>query len=431
MRNPSRMLAAMAIFLVFWQGSAVAGGLPVLDSSTPVIGETVEEAVSDVVDTVEATTSVDASESLPVQTEKAATDANAPSSPSSGSSASASGHTVDADLLDGDLAVISGSEASSGSDGCSAHATVLSLLGGELMGADAQCSPGGTVTQEVGLLTETCEASGGVVCMALLYGRAATSDDASSRSSSSDTSIATACVGGETMHPMDGCQGPVLARIANTHSDANYDKTDGSAEASESSMLAEVCLGGEDPATGKCTGLGINLLSSEAGAEASRSGSSQSSSSYILRIEAMGEDQATVGEDALDLPPSCYADPTLCAALNQTTNEALPGGGSVNQEGVSAVLDGVIDVSAENTAASAQYGGRAARTPPTAGNGTKGNAPGNIGSRPANRPAINAGPPGPALATTGTDILAALLLALTLIGVGIGLFVWTERGVDI
>jgi hypothetical protein len=408
-RRALQAAAAAALFMFVLQGSAFAEiGVPVLDDVTATVDATVEEVTGTVDEVVTEVTS-----ELPAisPTDNSAND----SKKSQGSSSSAEGHIVTTDLLDSDLLDISQTTSSTDANGCAADATVLALVGTKLMGTEADCSPGQSVSAETGYLTEVCEASGGAVCLALLYGKATTMDSPTSMFSSSDTAITSACLGGESMHPTDGCAGPVFLGVGRTHSDSTRSKDGRSAAANEWARLAELCLGGRDAVSGKCSGLGINLGHSEAHGSASPSGVDTSSESYILGIEAQGEDVIKVAPDALDLPADCYGtDPALCAALNQTVESTTGSSGAINQEGVSAELSGILDAGVDNAGVSVDV---------TKVKGVQVSPPKapNVKPGPNNRPPAFAGPAGPALANTGANITATIGFALVLIGAGLGL----------
>jgi hypothetical protein len=178
-------------------------------------------------------------------------------------SASAEGGVVHVGIADEDLVTVGRAGAQKDRDeSASGDATVLALLGHEVIGAHADAANGSSQS-ETGYLTETCEGTDGALCVALLYGQAESADGSHSSSASSDTAVASGCAGGDATRPTQACDDGAYVAVARSHSDASQDRTDHSAEANEISDGAVVCVGGQDSTTGSCSGVGVSALHGE------------------------------------------------------------------------------------------------------------------------------------------------------------------------
>lgn len=249
--------------------------------------------------------------------------------PESTASASADGGVVEVRLFGREVVRAGGSRAEAGPGGSSSNATVLSVLGHELIGARSR-SRNGSGTSETGYLSESCAATNGVICLALLYGRASSSDDEGSSSASSDTALVSACVGGNQQRPDDHCDGPVGATVGESRSRASHDKRSGESKSSQSNSGADVCIGGEDERSGRCDGVGAVLLSSSSrsGASPGKEPTSESAAS-LATIEAGGEKVVSIDQSAdVSVPPGCPSGSVACLSLNQTRSSAASGGSS-------------------------------------------------------------------------------------------------------
>ena len=272
------------------------------------------------------------------------TEATVASTPGS-ASASASGVVLHIEVFDEELVTASGTGATTGSDGSSSDATVLSLLGHELIGAHADAT-GGSSEDETGYGTETCEASDGSLCIALLYGHAEAADDASSSSSSSHTLGGSICLGGTQTDPDASCDGPIGLTVAESNAMVSQDKGTGAAGAEESTSVADLCLGGEDTETGTCDGLGVIVLSSESSASASpgEDGTSDGGASLVT-VESGGEESGSIDqEQQIALPPDCPADGSLvCIVLNEVNTSAGAGSAESGATAVEAIVGRTTD----------------------------------------------------------------------------------------
>jgi hypothetical protein len=328
---------------------------------------------------------------------------------SGGSSASSYGHVIDLDVGGSDVLDVGHSSASSStSDGSSADATVLGVAGQELAGAHAEDGE----TDETGLLLELCGMTGGLACLGLIYGYATAGEG----SSSSDTAILDACLGGDDTErrSTESCAGLLWLSIFDSHADASSDE-DG-ASASESSNGVSACVGGHDD-EGSCSVIGVRLLHSESSAS---SDGETDGGSYIAGIE-QGGDETTIGSDEVhvDVPPDCPEDASVvCVALNEGGAEA----GSAQQ-----TLAGIEVLPGEDGAAGEgkAFDGGASVSSDEPDEVSGGDPSG--GDDPAERaPRVQAAP-GAELPFTGTSMLMWLVLGLAILALGTSVLVAAGR----
>lgn len=331
-------------------------------------------------------------------------------------SARAEGGVVEVRAFGREIVRAGGTGSQSGNEGSSSDATVLSVLGHEVIGAHSG-SRNGSGSSQTGYLTESCEATGGSVCLALLYGRASSSDDQNSTSGSSDTALVSACIGGEQESPEQHCDGPVGATVGESHSRSSQNKRTGEAESTQSSSGADVCIGGENERTGKCDGVGAVLLSSQARSEASpgEEGTGGAESS-VATLEVGGQNVATVDESTA-VPPGCREEESeTCLSLNDKDANAESGGSGSSGRvlGVEVLPDesgeGVVSGAAGESATSASAGEKV--------RGERLTRPDSTGPQVAGANAQRA-QGAFALAATGAGVLRVSVVGLLLIAAGL------------
>jgi hypothetical protein len=399
--------------LVVLQGVAIAtGGVPVdplsevADELAPVPGE-IEDAAPDLQEPEESDDD----------------------SSSDGSSASAWGQAVDVDVLGQDVLTISHSATSaSESDGSSSDATVLAILGEEIFGAHAE-SNGSSNEAETGQLMESCEMSGGQICLGILYGYAYAAEDGDSSEASSDTSVADVCLGGTNAErrPTEECDGPVSAGVLESHSDssANGDR----AEASESSDGARLCLGGVNE-EGVCDGVGVRVLHSESSAYAERDDSGSDGDSYVAGIEQGGSGTYLLtDEQHIDVPPDCPdAASVICIGLNLGDSQAdADGAGNTTTIIHVDVLPGQYE---EGPVGVGDVGEVGTEVTPPGGPDDEPDQPDDVlPEGPLHRDPLPEPAPG-VLPFTGAALGLFILIALGAIGAGSTLFAFARRRSD-
>lgn len=386
--SESRRVAPVALvataFLTMWQGSAFAIASP----------PGVVDAVTSPTSSAFTTTTISQEEST------------------TSSSASAEGTAVRVGVADTEVLTISRARGESDGSGCKSDASVLTVVGQEIVGAHAECKPGEKTEEEVGFLQETCAATGGQICLVILYGYAGTSDDEDATTTTSEAAAARACVGGEGESTSEPCTGPVGVGVAESRSETRTGKN-GDAEARQSSTVLRLCIGGADPETGKCDGVGVVLLH-EDGAAAAGDTEMSEGESYLVGVESQGEDQGKLGQRA-DVLPGCADEesPPLCLAFNRGNTDADAARTSNSQQAVGLDAVDIISAGLAEGSAAGEAGGKveAGRASPP---------------RPATGPAPAAAKPptaalGP-LPTTGRAITGLILVGVGLITAGAGLW---------
>jgi hypothetical protein len=395
--------------------------------------------------------------------------------------ASSSGSVLDLNLMGEEAVTLSESSSSAGQSqsgessagSAASHATLLSVMGQELWGADANSEEG--VDEREGLLLDVtdqiCAGSNGQLCVSLLYEERSSGKDGNSEKksiasvcaggdqqaashdcngpvsltvgyagasahededgteSSSDTSLVDACVGSSEHSASDTCDGPVGGRVAESHSDSasetdSPDEGDQSAESSAENSGAEVCVGGEGAKTGVCDGLGAVILHSESHSFANTQGEAESEGlAHTAAVEAQGEETFSLSQEGeLSVPPDCPTQSVICLFLNGVRSEAEAGkagggataiavelGNGILGEG--SVLDGTVDDSNSNVEL------------PDRVKGVRINAPDAPAPRGAIRPDFTSAPAPRAaqLPFTGSGVAAFLLLGLVAIIGGVAL----------
>lgn len=321
--------------------AAAIGALVVL-ALVPGMSTAAQDPVSDVTGTLEETvkgvagggSSAGAARVPPEPTED--DDSEGHESPNPADPDHASGGVADVQI-DGNEVVTVGHTNSTitDDDSSSSDVTLLAIGGEEIVGAHSD-SEDGPESDTQDPLAPICEESGGGVCLGLLYADASSSENSNSSNASGSAAIAFACLGGEQQDAADDCDGPVSAGIAQSNSDIERDKTSGETEAFHSNDLADVCIGGADATTGTCTGIGAEAAHSESHSESGPAGGQGSTErdSFLLNVEANGEDNEVVGDPtAIAVPPGCPEGSSLvCVFFKQGESFVFTGGAAGHQE---------------------------------------------------------------------------------------------------
>ena len=247
----------------------------------------------------------------------------------------ASGGVADAQIDGNELVTVGHTDSTiTDDDSSSSDVTVLAIGGEEIVGAHSD-SEAGPESDTHDPLSPVCEESGGAVCLGLLFAEASSSENANSSNASSSAAVAFACLGGTQTDATDECDGPVSAGAAQSNGAIERDKQSGETEASHSSDLADVCIGGAD-ATGTCTGIGAEVAHSESHSESGPAGGQgfTERDSFLLNVEANGEDNEIIGDPtAIAVPPGCPEGTSLvCVFFNQGESFVFTGGAAGYQE---------------------------------------------------------------------------------------------------
>lgn len=309
-------------------------------------------------------------------------------------------------------------------DSSSSDVTLLAIGGEEIVGAHSD-SEEGPESDTQHAFAPLCEGSGGGVCLGLMFADASSTEGANSSSASGNAAVAFACLGGTETDAEAECDGPVGAGVAESHSDIKRDKQSGETEASHSSDLADVCIGGEDT-SGTCSGIGAEAAHSESRSESGPAGGQGSTErdSFLLNVEANGEDNEIVGDPAdMSVPPGCPEGESLvCVFFNQGESFVFTGGAAGYQE-VAHVTVGP-DLMLAHLSTSETLATNAG--PEDVVEGSPAEVPGDtvLGGGPA-EPADDSA--GDALPFTGTEVSLFLALACALISAGAWLLALQRR----
>ena len=234
-----------------------------------------------------------------------------PASPDHGAA-----ETVDANLGGEDVADVGHNDATvEDDDSTSADSTLLALGGEEVFGAHAD-SDGENESHFGDPLAPLCEGSEGQVCLQVLYADAYATDEGGSSHSQSQSGVLGVCLGGTSSDPKAECDGPVAAGVAESDGEASRNQSSGRTTASSESDVAEVCLE-PDPITGACS-LGASALHSEGDSDSGDSPGTASRDSYLLAVEAGGEEKGRMGDPtSIAIQPACAEPSLVCIFLNQ------------------------------------------------------------------------------------------------------------------
>jgi hypothetical protein len=259
--------------------------------------------------------------------------------------ATADGRVLHIKLLGQEILVFGQADSASDDDGSSSDATVLAVLGNEVIGTHSD-SEDGSGHDETGLLRETCSETDGQACFALLYGQASSEATDTGSTGSSDTAGGTACLGGaEGASPEGTCDGPVGVTVLDTHSDTERDEVGNSSHAYESSNGATICLGGENE-DGVCETFGLVVLHSDSESHAEPGDAEAEGGAYVLGIDQGGERTAYIeDETSIAVPPDCpKGGSVLCLLLNHDETGALADGSGHDATGLGGdILPGMLD----------------------------------------------------------------------------------------
>lgn len=386
---------------------------------------------------------------------------------SSNAAAESTGSVVDAEVDGNNIVTVSktSSSASAGSSGgassaeSGSDAVLLAVLGNELFGSHADSGSG--TSGEDGLLLDVtnavCDATGGSVCLSLLYSNSKSGSTNSQTSSilglcvggtqtsaadncdgplflvvgfagagatgtssvadtSADTAVADACVGSGSHEAAQSCDGLASVRAAEAHSSAASSTTEGAAGASNSTL--DLCLGGET-GSGVCNGVGLVLLRSESTSSAAVGSTGQSEeSASVVALEVGGEEVLAVDDQgAISLPSQCPAESLLCLSLNETDSTAGVGSVTGSAEAVGA------EVLSEGPTGNPLIGGSIDNARTSVGSAAPGPKPRGPGGLPPGAPDVG-GPlgrgGGGGLPFTGspTGMVAAMGMLVMVAGAG-------------
>ena len=223
---------------------------------------------------------------------------------------------ADANVGGEDLADVGHNDATVEDDDSSkADSTLLALGGEEVLGAHAD-SDGENESHFGDPLAPLCEGSDGAICLRVLFADAYATDDGDTSNSQSESGVADVCIGGSNPDPAVECEGPITTGVATSEGEANRDQSSGRTTANSESDVADVCLE-PDPITGSCA-LGASAIHSEGESDSGNSSGTASRDSYLLAVDAGGEEQGRIGDPTtIAIQPECAEPSLVCIFLNQ------------------------------------------------------------------------------------------------------------------
>lgn len=243
-----------------------------------------------------------------------------------------SGFVGDLNLNEEDILDLTRYDATVEDDGSThSDATVLGLLGNELVGSEA-ASDG--VTEAGDNLTEGIgEATGGALSLSLLYhDTVAMVDDESSSAGARGGVLGLCLLGNEPSVTSSECEGLLGAGAAEGLGVAERDTKTGHTDAASFNELVQACLGGTRTDDFACEGLlGAQVLHSDSASDSR--GPDTDRNSWLIGLDSGGNSVLKI-EDPLELavPPECGEPALVCLFLNQGESFIFGNGAGSVQE---------------------------------------------------------------------------------------------------
>jgi hypothetical protein len=195
--------------------------------------------------------------------------------------------------------------------------TVLGLGGSRIIGSSAS-SRDQNREGDNGDALKLCNASGGVLCLSLLYHNAVATKDHDSSLAAARGGVAALCLGG---HEKDAtasyeCNGILSLGVAEGLGIAERDNEHGHTKADSANELLNLCLGKRDKLTTPCEGLGVQAVHADSKSRSDKPETERHS--FLLGIDSNGHSTFLGDQDtALGLPNDCGDSALLCLLLNQ------------------------------------------------------------------------------------------------------------------
>lgn len=336
-RRASRLYAVLAgiavLTLVLWQGaSAITLAVPSASKTGNNLQESVGGGKGAGGSTSEGSQAAPSTRAAGPDDDSEGHETEDPAGPDHGSTTVAQVFLADSDLL-----TLGHTNSQTEDDGeSSGDVTILALGGNELLGAHSNSREGPEEDTSDLLGIGLCDATGGILCV--LYAHTEATEDGNQTSAEAHHAVLWLCLGGAdgTQHPTDEfCSGPVFASVGEGHSGTETDKGSGQTTSRARTSLADVCLGGIDEASGRCSGLGVVVTDSSAEADApSQNSPGTSSRGSFIAVELGGDAIIEIADPTdVTLPPGCpESGSLLCLFLSQGEDSAFPGGAQAGQD---------------------------------------------------------------------------------------------------
>ncbi len=201
-----------------------------------------------------------------------------------------------------------------------ADSTVLGLGGDRIVGSDAS-SEGENRDGDDGDLLDLCDATGGAVCLALLYHDTIATEDRDASLAAARGGVLALCLLGDDddVTATYECDGLLSLGLAEGLGVAERDNKHGHTKAESANELLNLCIGQreEENLTEACDGLGLQAVHSES--ESESKGPDTDRGSYLIGIDTDGESSFLLDEpEAITLlEDDCGDSAILCLFLNQ------------------------------------------------------------------------------------------------------------------
>jgi hypothetical protein len=230
----------------------------------------------------------------------------------------ASGAVAQIELLKSHLLDITKYDATIEDNGEShSDSTVLGLGGSRIIGSSAS-SRDHNREGDNGDALKLCNASGGVLCLSLLYHNTVATEDHDSSLAAARGGVAALCLGGHDKDTTASyeCNGILSLGVAEGLGIAERDKEHGHTKADSANELLNLCLGKRDKLTTPCEGLGLQVLHADSKSRSDKPETERHS--FLLGIDSNGKSSYLLDDPfALALPKDCGDSALLCLFLNQ------------------------------------------------------------------------------------------------------------------
>ncbi|MGH3782102.1 MAG: hypothetical protein ACRDRO_16165, partial [Pseudonocardiaceae bacterium] len=195
--------------------------------------------------------------------------------------------------------------------------TVLGLGGSRIIGSSAS-SRDHNKEGDNGDALKLCNASGGVLCLSLLYHNAVATEDHDSSLAAARGGVAALCLGGHDKDTTASyeCNGILSLGVAEGLGIAERDKEHGHTKADSANELLNLCLGKRDKLTTPCEGLGVQAVHADSKSRSDKPDTERHS--FLLGIDSNGH-SSYLGDQDMDqaFPKDCGDSALLCLLLNQ------------------------------------------------------------------------------------------------------------------
>ncbi|MDQ2882397.1 MAG: hypothetical protein M3Y48_14630 [Actinomycetota bacterium] len=195
--------------------------------------------------------------------------------------------------------------------------TVLGLGGSRIIGSSAS-SRDHNREGDNGDALKLCNASGGVLCLSLLYHNAVATKDHDSSLAAARGGVAALCLGGRNKDTTASyeCNGILSLGVAEGLGIAERDKEHGHTKADSANELLNLCLGKRDKLTTPCEGLGVQAVHADSKSRSDKPETERHS--FLLGIDSNGH-SSYLGDQDMDqaFPKDCGDSALLCLLLNQ------------------------------------------------------------------------------------------------------------------